>query len=110
MAFDSIIGYKYEADLHCIACTAERFYSEVADLQGMVDVNGIPYVDDARTRLTNDNDGNEVWPIFHADELFWCRNYCGDCFDPLDWDTHGDDMPHCGYDDCDMCGEQCIRS
>jgi hypothetical protein len=51
-----IIAYKYEADLHCIRHTMERF----PELERPPSMLWIP---------TYDNEGNEVVPVFDTDEL-----------------------------------------
>lgn len=57
-----IIGWKYDADLHCNECTRKRF--------GIVDVG------------TYDSEGNQVWPIFSTDELHVDGiDCCGECFE-----------------------------
>ena len=59
-----IIGYSFEADHHCVACTEARF--------------GAPVPEDAE-----DDEGNPVHPIF-ASEEFEEEPVCGDCFEPLE--------------------------
>ena len=54
-----VIGYAFEADTHCPACTLERF----------------PRIEGAR-----DNEGNDVHPIFSTDEIT-ASVYCGECRD-----------------------------
>ena len=58
-----VIGYAYEADIHCLDCARARF----------------PNPDQA-----TDNEGNEVHPVFLGDE-FDTPPVCVDCFEPLDY-------------------------
>ena len=53
-----IIGYTYEADVHCVACTMLRFLD---------DPNAV------------DDEGNQVHPIFSTDEGSPDGDYCADC-------------------------------
>jgi hypothetical protein len=58
-----VIGYTYEADVHCIHCALERFGSKL-------DRNAI------------DSEGNAPHPIFDTDE--WSESErCGDCEEEL---------------------------
>lgn len=60
-----IIGFAYEADLHCVDCAMDRFGSDIT-----VDIaNGWP----------KDNDGNGIHPIFYREEHDPAGEYCGDC-------------------------------
>lgn len=58
-----VIGYAYEADIHCPDCARKRF---------------------PNPNKATDNEGNEVHPVFLGDE-FDTPPCCGDCFEPLDW-------------------------
>lgn len=96
-----VVGYTYEADYHCIACTTARF----------------PEPDEA-----TDNEGNAVYPVFDTDEAQPLGEYCGDCGDVIvepfwriydgsdDWpDWQGIDECQCGSalteaDSCPECG------
>jgi len=55
-----VIGYAYEADLHCIACTVARFGHEP-------------------TEEDEDSEGNPIHPLFAGDEYQAEGEYCGDC-------------------------------
>jgi hypothetical protein len=63
----TIIGYAYEADVHCDPCAAARFGRCQCDQQ---DVHG------------EDSDGSEITPIFAGDEGVEELS-CGDCHGPL---------------------------
>lgn len=57
-----IVGWTYEADVHCPACAVHRFgYDSLYGDEGAVD-----------------SEGNEVHPIFSTDELYDDER-CGDC-------------------------------
>lgn len=60
-----IIGYTYEADVHCVACTVERFGEEPG--RGWVREDAV------------DNEGNAVHPVFSWDveQDEWCGT-CGE--------------------------------
>lgn len=55
-----IIGYSYDAALHCLDCTCDRFVTEPSE-------------------LTKDSEGNPVHPIFSTDETGEGGDYCDDC-------------------------------
>ena len=57
-----VIGYAYDADLHCVDCTKERF----------------PLPNQAV-----DSEGNEVYPVFLGEEDNE-NSVCADCHLPLD--------------------------
>ncbi|GIV04064.1 MAG: hypothetical protein KatS3mg015_2894 [Fimbriimonadales bacterium] len=65
-----ILGWTYEADVHCDACTMARFGGR------------LPTDNDA------DREGNVPWPIFAIDEWFNVGHSdvlaCGDCGEILD--------------------------
>jgi hypothetical protein len=73
-----VIGYSYEADLHCVDCAKKRFGHEDDNAKhgkyvpSEVDENYVRY--DAM-----DNEGNPVHPIFSTDELSPNGSHCGDC-------------------------------
>ena len=54
----NIIGYTYEADVHCVACARQDWHQS---LDGAID-----------------REGNTVHPIFSTDEQE-SSLYCGDC-------------------------------
>jgi hypothetical protein len=69
----TIIGYAYDADLHCVACATDRFKTFLNDPD------------------TQDSEGNPVHPAF-ADEGWdidsGMPEYCGDCGEQLaEYDT-----------------------
>lgn len=86
-----ILGYTYEADVHCVNCAAERFgrfgpahnvewnrgYGFLETLSDgstiELDENHIP-IDE------KDNEGNPIHPMFSLDNDI---EYCGDCHDEL---------------------------
>ena len=55
----NIIGYTYEADVHCVACTRTDFQWETLG-------------------SALDREGNPIHPIFSTDEQLTSL-YCGDC-------------------------------
>jgi len=68
----TIIGYTYDADIHCPACTFEVFL-------GLENHGAI------------DSEDNEVQPVFNTVEDH-DLDHCGDCHEPLiehDCDDHG---------------------
>jgi hypothetical protein len=62
-----VIGYAYEADLHCLDCAANRWGEAVYKL----DFTAI------------DGEGNPVHPVFLGDE-YDTPPVCGDCHQRLD--------------------------
>ncbi len=62
-----IIGWVFEADIHCPECTYRRF----------------PELQEDNNARIQDREGNEVRPIFLGDE-HESPPYCGGCFQPLD--------------------------
>lgn len=64
----SVLGYTYEAAIHCPECTVDRFGEAVTQ-------HGI---DDSPV---TDNEGNIVHPLF-ADQAE-PDEYCSDCHTPL---------------------------
>lgn len=73
-----IIGYTYEADVHCPACSKRRFgafkgivYSRQLNA-GNCDVNGISY-------SARDSEGNPIHPVFGISEDAQHLTHCGDC-------------------------------
>jgi hypothetical protein len=71
-----IIGYTYEADVHCPDCTSGRFAGaedgQPLDPQVPVDSDGYAL----------DREGNQVRPVFSWDSDC-ARDHCGDCGAPL---------------------------
>lgn len=68
-----IIGYAYEAALHCPDCAA-AYYADKCDINAAYgsehDTHGIPLQDDK---------GNPVNPVFSTDEPGDSGDYCDDC-------------------------------
>ena len=64
----NIVGYAYEADVHCVACTRRRFHAEPGN-HGRLD-------------HATDSEGNPVTPIFDIDENA-DDEHCGDCGEKL---------------------------
>jgi hypothetical protein len=69
-----LIGYAYDAALHCVACTLDRF-PETRHKEGCdcteCDENGLPYE-------AIDSEGNPLSPIFVSTELE-PHDCCDDC-------------------------------
>ena len=63
-----IIAYTYNADVHCVHCTQERFAETPHDWS--VDNNNIPYE-------AQDSEGKNIHPVFSTDE--GKLPYCGSC-------------------------------
>jgi hypothetical protein len=68
----TVIGWTYEADTHCCECARERFGDAIDN-------------DDSPPE---DNEGNEVHPMFASDEADPSGEYCGDCGEEISepWD------------------------
>lgn len=64
--YATILGYAFEADLHCIDCTMERF----------------PDLEDG---VTEDNEGNVVTAYLSGQDTNDTdqTEVCGDCFDVI---------------------------
>lgn len=69
-----IIGYAYEADVHCINCTANRF--------NIVDSTLIKL-----EQLPVDSEGNTI-SIISLQEEFELMPYCGTCHQIIDEDAN----------------------
>lgn len=71
-ATNGVIGYAYDADLHCVECTEKRFGADAleADASGLAELT--------------DSEGNPLHPIFlwdeNLDESACC---CGDCSEAI---------------------------
>ena len=59
-----IIGYTYDADIHCPCCARERF-------------------DDLDSELEEDSEGNPIHPVFAGDESEG-PEVCGTCGDEIE--------------------------
>lgn len=82
-----IVGYTYEADVHCPACTKARHYRggfavdwnahvALASEQCTVDEHQVPY-------KALDREGNSINPLFDIDEAVTELTHCGDCHEAL---------------------------
>lgn len=69
-----VIGYTFEADIHCIACSVLRFSIERE--YRVTDENCIRYDQ-------KDCEGNNLHPIFNTDEAPINGYRCGDCGEEL---------------------------
>ena len=80
-----IIAYTYDADYHCILCTAKNFGLGFT----FSPIDGI-YFSDNKINSVKDDDGNEIHPVFQwqewqdLDESYLVENptpylACGDC-------------------------------
>lgn len=75
-----IIGYAYDAAIHCVGCTVERFKRgalETAseDIDSAWDEHGLP-------EYMVDTEGNPVGPVFAGDEGA-TDGHCDDCHGEL---------------------------
>ena len=80
-----VVGYAYEADVHCLECTEKRF----------------PKMHDYLRAPETDREGNEISPIFAGEDAY---EDCGQCSDGQHEcpECH---VPHnCG--DCDATGKR----
>jgi len=71
-----VIGYAFEADVHCPACTAQavaegRLVPTADDNPPGTDEHGLPLA-------LQDREGNPIHPVFEGDS--W---HCGRCGGPL---------------------------
>lgn len=76
MEHPTIVGYVFEAALHCPNCSRDRFGDSL----------------DSDSNPPTDREGNPVSPVFAGDEPGDCGDYCDDCHEPLDnmpddWDA-----------------------
>ncbi len=71
-SFD-VLGYSYDAAVHCESCTRERFPEADAEFSNVQDA-----------------EGNELNPIFAGDETDPKGEYCVDCGEELSepWDDN----------------------
>ena len=60
-----ILGYTYDADVHCEKCAEKRFGKRLFDDK----------------HPPEDSEGNEVHPIFASDEMDPAGEVCCDCGD-----------------------------
>ena len=77
-----IIGYTYEADVHCPACTYKRFGRHILP-QWQQDER--PDLCDSHGIVINayDREGNTINPVFDIDEASESLTHCGDCHEEL---------------------------
>lgn len=80
-----ILGYSYDADIHCLDCAIKRF--------------GAPIFNEANP--PDDNEGNEVQPVFASDFDGDSEN-CSDCAAPI-FDAEDEDEDEQDDCDCDGC-------
>ncbi len=79
----TIVAYAYDAAIHCIGCTHDRFHG-------------------AEDRGAKDSEGNGVQPILDISEGCYLV-HCDDCHEPVmdhDCDEHG--RWEAGYDGADL--------
>ena len=69
----TIVGYVYDADIHCTPCAKKRHGNQEAD---DADANGIPL-------SATDTEGNAVGPVFDGQESDSPQN-CRDCKEPIE--------------------------
>lgn len=100
-----VVGYAYEADVHCVDCAVKRF----AGGSGLELPDNVIYTDE---------EGNEVSPIFNGEDAYEdcgecdgtgeCETKCGKCgrdatHDCYPCDGTGKVGRHCGD-----CGEELV--
>lgn len=72
-----IIGYTYETDVHCPACTfkaTEHPYAWICQPVSLRDEHGV-------LKDAVDREGNPIHPLFDIDENNF--THCGDCREEL---------------------------
>lgn len=74
-----IIGYSFEADIHCSACTEHK--AAIGVLKRQPPLNPKPDEHGIAQDLV-DREGNSVHPIFRTDEIDE-DSACGDCYEPI---------------------------
>ena len=81
MAFDTVVGYTFNADTHCPECTRQYFSVEIENAAQDVGYN---YVDEHGIPLDLwDSESNPVHVIFPSAEFDYFPA-CGDCREPID--------------------------
>lgn len=92
-----VIGYAFDADIHCEACTRARFPDADAEFSDVTD-----------------SEGNEIHPLFASDDHDDNGEYCGDCHAEL-WEPQPKEPPTFRVGDdgtldtvivCNRCGEE----
>ena len=75
-----VIGYTFEADVHCPACTARAVAegrlvpaADYHELPPGTDEHGLPFA-------LQDREGNPIYPVFDIEGDSW---HCGRCGEPL---------------------------
>lgn len=73
-----LIGYSFEADIHCITCTLARHANRpFSNSSKRLDECGLP-------ESAEDSEGNPIHPIFSTDESGQDGgDFCGDCGEKL---------------------------
>lgn len=69
-----VVGYSYDADIHCVDCTIKGFQPYLPEsghrtVEDWLDAEDLPH----------DSEGNEIHPIFDTDEAGDSPEHCGDC-------------------------------
>lgn len=75
----TIVGYTYEADVHCPECTHKRFGPQYANCWHPRDEHGLPDYAARDEKAMRDREGNAVRPVFTWDERGESLTHCGDC-------------------------------
>lgn len=80
-----IIGYAWEADLHCVDCTraALRHPSRPALMTRAAYISDLPRDANGLPEVMIDRDGNQAHPVLRTDENPDGAPHCGDCRKPL---------------------------
>ncbi len=71
-----VIGYAYNAAVHCVACTKAREFDLDPDGEQGSDEHGVPYA-------AIDGKRNPIHPVFSTDETPPYGEYCDDCHDEV---------------------------
>ena len=67
-----LVGYTYEADIHCVECSNKAFPELAQTTQGTIEAPTV-----------YDQEGNEPGAVF--DDTEWSyATYCSDCGEPID--------------------------
>lgn len=90
----TVVGYTYDADLHCVDCTREYVERSIGDNPQIPLDSGEPskedLIDDILQGLMEftDSEGNTLHPIFSTDEAGDSPDHCGDCGAYIDTSWH----------------------
>ena len=90
MGHAHIIGWAYEADLHCPACARALFGDALDD------------------PATEDEEGNLLSPLFSTDEGSEEGDYCGDCGEEIN-EPWGEPEPCEPGEPCPKCGGEGVQ-